>query len=77
MSFPEILEAVMLLDRDEKLQLMQVLANDVEETSVANHDALVEKYFPPGVVYEVATPLDCHEAAAVLSDLLKKEQGAR
>lgn len=72
MSFPELLEAVKALPWAEKVQLMHTLADEISP-----EEALLAKYFPPGAVYEVLSPVECGEAAAILQKMLdeRKAQG--
>jgi hypothetical protein len=72
MSFSEVLDAVKALDRDEKAQLMQSLREEIGDPT---DDALIAKHFPPGATFEMWTPLDCHEGAAMLLQLLEQEKG--
>lgn len=76
MSLAEILTAVDSLDQGEKLHLMHKLVDDLAVRSGSSaEEALLARYFPPGVEFEVHTPFDCHEAADVLHDLLEQEKG--
>ncbi|HXD89178.1 MAG TPA: hypothetical protein VN641_21985 [Urbifossiella sp.] len=72
MSFPEVLDAVKSLDRREKVQLMQSLREEIGEPT---DEELIAKHFPPGETFEIWTPLDCQEGAAMLLQLLEKEKG--
>ena len=44
MSFPEVLDAVKALDRDEKVQLMQSLREEIGDST---DEELIAKHFPP------------------------------
>jgi len=75
MSFPEILEAVQSLTLEEKSHLMRVLVPEaVRDLDTSNDADLIAHSFPPGVVHEISTPYDCHEAAAILTNLLEKSK---
>jgi hypothetical protein len=54
------------------MQVMQLLAEEM-----APEETLLAKYFPPGAVYEVLSPVECGEAAAILQKMLdeRKAQG--
>lgn len=69
MSFPEILDAVKALPRAEKLQVMQVLSEELTPD-----EALIARYFRPGVPIAVREPVFAPEAAAVLLELLEAEK---
>lgn len=69
MSFSELLDTVKALPRAEKIQMMQALAKDITP-----EEALIAKPFPPGALFEVFTPFDCHEAAAALQALLEEDR---
>lgn len=75
MSFSEILDAVKAMPRGEQVSLMQSLKEEVGE--VSSDEEMLTKCFPPGVVFEVFTPLDCGEAAAILERMLAKEKASQ
>ena len=75
MSFTEILDAVKSMPRDEQVSLMQTLKEEVGEAS--SNEELLAKCFPPGVVFEVFTPFDSGEAAAILERMLAEEKAIR
>jgi hypothetical protein len=35
---------------------------------------LIAKYFPPGATFEIFTPFDCSEAAAILQQMLDEQR---
>ena len=70
MTFPEILDAVKMLTHAEKLDLYRSLAQAVG----GSFESLVAKHFPPGAVFEIPTPYDCHAAARVLEEMLEAEK---
>jgi hypothetical protein len=76
MSLAEILDAVRTLPRAEKVRLLHALIDDVGGApEVTPEETLIARYFPPGATFEIATPLDCYEAAAALQQLLDREKG--
>jgi hypothetical protein len=66
-SLPNLLAAVRALPRSEKLRLIQLLAADLEQEESS---ALLKA----GATYPIWTPLDAHEAAAVLLNELAKDR---
>lgn len=75
MSFTEILDAVKAMPRCEQVSLIQTLKEEVGEAS--SDEELLAKYFPPGVVFEVFTPFDNGEAAAILERMLAEDKASR
>lgn len=73
MSFSEILAAVKALPRGEQVSMMEAIKEDVGE--LTPEEVLLAKYFPPGATFEVFTPFECHEAAAVLLQLIEERKG--
>ena len=71
MSFPEILEAVKALPRAEKLQILRAL---VEEVGPVAEEAELVRYFPPGTVFELCSPILAPGAAAGLQVMLDAEK---
>jgi hypothetical protein len=75
-SLAEILDAVRTLPRAEKVRLLHALIDDVGGgPEFTPEEALLARYFPPGATFEIATPLDSYEGAAVLQQLLDREKG--
>ena len=75
MSFSEILDAVKAMPRSGQVSLMQTLKKEVGE--VSSDEELLTKRFPPGVAFEVYTPFDNGEAAAILERMLAEEKASR
>ena len=75
MSFSELLDAVKLLPRSEQVSLMQSLKEEVGEAS--SDEELLTNRFPPGVAFEVYTPFDSGEAAAIHERMLAEEKASR
>jgi hypothetical protein len=67
MSLAELMPALQVLSRAEKLQVIQVLAADLACEEAA---ALI----PPGASCPVWSPFEAFGAARVLTDLLEKER---
>jgi len=75
MSYPELLQAIQALDRDEKTQLLHVLEAEVGAIGPSGGDAaLLARCFPPGKPVEIREPIFAPEAAAVLVELLDAEK---
>ena len=75
MSFSEILDAVKAMPRGEQVSLMQSLKEEVGE--LTPDEELLTKRFPPGVAFEVYTPFDNGEAAAILERMLAEDKASR
>lgn len=73
MSFTEILDAVKAMPRGEQVSLLQTLKDEVGEAS--SDEALLAKSFPPGVVFEIFSPIEAFEAAHILHQMVYGEQG--
>ena len=75
MSFSKILDAVKAMPRGEQVSLMQSLKEEVGE--VSSDEELLTKRYPPGVAFEVYTPFDTGEAAAILERMLAEDKASR
>jgi hypothetical protein len=72
MSLAEILPAVRMLPREEKVELVRVLTAELEApTKSETEEEMLRRLFPPGAVYEIFTPQFPPEAAAELALFLK------
>ena len=68
MSLAEMLSEVRTLSRAEKLRLIQFLAQDLAQTEG-------EPLLQAGQTYEVWSPHDSYDAAAILLQALEAERG--
>jgi len=77
MSFAEILDAARALPKEARLQLVHALIDEIGNapTAAQQEAAALASLLPPGAAFEVATPLDCYEAAAVLEQMLNADKG--
>jgi hypothetical protein len=78
MSFPDVLDAARALPRDEQLKLANALLEGAECLTPNTYDTpehLRHLFPPPGAAFEVFTPFDCFEAAAVLERMLAERKG--
>ena len=72
MSFSEILDAVKAMPRGEQVSLIQTLKEEVGE--LTPEEELLAKSFPPGVVFEIFSPIEAFEAAHILHQMVYGEQ---
>jgi hypothetical protein len=70
MTLAEVLPAVRQLTAPEKLKLIRILAEELDQDTVSS---LLE----PGNVYDLPTPYDSYGAAQVLADALAAAQETR
>jgi hypothetical protein len=68
MSLTELLPAVKSLSRAEQLKLIQIVAAELEREEPHDPLALLE----PGGTYEIWSPYEAYEAAAILGGLLEE-----
>ena len=67
MSFAELMPALQSLPRDEKLRVIRVLVTDLARQDETD-------WLQNGACYPVWTPLDAHDAAKSLQQLLDQER---
>ena len=67
-ALPDLLPTVRALSRTDKLRLIEMLARELAQEEIP--------YLVPGATYEVWTPIDAFEAAAVMLRELEKAKAA-
>ena len=78
MSLAELLPAIRALPADDRRELVRLLSDELDgRPAGAPTRAEMDRFFPPGVSFEVYTPLDCFEAAHALEQLLAAEKKDR
>jgi hypothetical protein len=78
MSLSELLPAIRALPRAEKVQLVHLLADELNPSvlAAATSDAdRLRELFPPGATFEIATPPEGYEAAGILLDMMDRTKG--
>jgi len=70
MTLAEVLPAVRQLTAPEKLKLIRILAEELDQDEASS-------FFVLGKVYELPTPYDSYGAAPVLADALAAAQETR
>ena len=66
MSLTELLPSLKKLNRFEKMRVVQILIDEIAGEEAA--------YFDPGKQYEVWSPYESYEAAAVLDKMLEENK---
>lgn len=73
MSLAEIMPAVRLLTREERLELVRVVSAELEvPPKPESAEEMLQHMFTPGAVYEIYTPQFPPEAAEEVARLLER-----
>jgi len=73
MSLAEILPAVRLLPREEKMELVRVLSAELAgPAQQESQEEMLRPLFPPGAKYDIFTPQFPPEAAEEVARLLER-----
>lgn len=76
MSLADLLPAIRALPADDRRQLAHLLADELAAGHEPTEDErLIARCFPPGATFEVWSPIEAPEAAAVLMAMLEAEKG--
>jgi hypothetical protein len=71
MSLAELLPAIRALPREEQVQLMHLLVDEMsKEMPLTTEEALLRKLFSGGLTIDVVSPIECYGAAQELQELL-------